>query len=378
MFTGYEKEKPYPPEEYVRIDHETLYSFVKEVFTKLGVREEYAGIVADVLVKADLMGISSHGVQRIRRYIDGIRKGNIDPNAEPEIDVEVGATAVVNGKKGLGQVVGVKAMDLAIEKAGYYGLSMILVHDSNHFGIAGYYSLRAVEKNYIGITMTNSRPLVAYTFTVEPLIGTNPLAIGIPRRNPPPILFDAATSVIPVGKIELYSRIGKAVPEGWVIDRRGEVLSGDPAKIMDMIRKGEAMLLPLGGTGEEFGGHKGSGLSFLVDVFSGVLSGAAWGRHVRHTVDDKPSNVGHVFIAIDIDCFMDREIFYERLEKYIMEIKSAEKQPGNNNIWIPGEKAWYTMETRKKIGIPLHKRIYNDLQNIGEELGVSTELVVKK
>lgn len=374
----YEKEKPIPPEDYVRVDHLSLKSYVSEIFVKLGTRRDYADIVADVLVKADLMGISSHGVQRIKRYIGGILNGNIEPNNEPEIDADVGATLLLDGRKGFGQIVGVKAMELAIEKTKYYGLSLVLVHNSNHFGIAGYYSLIPVNRGYIGVTATNSRPLVAYTHTVEQNIGTNPLAIGIPRKNPPPILFDAATSVIPVGKIELYSRVGKEIPYGWVIDRGGRILTGEPARIMDSIKKGEAALLPLGGVGEEYGGHKGSSLSFLIDVFTGVLSGAAWGKHVRHTIDDKPSNVGHLFMVIDIDCFMDREIFFERLEKYIEEIKSSKKHPEADNIWIPGEKAWLTMKTREKIGIPLHKSIYEELIRTGEEYGVKTKLLIKE
>jgi len=365
---GYEKEKPYPPEKYVRVKYEDLRNFVKEVFVKLGVREDYAEITSDVIVTADLFGSSGHGVQRIRRYVDGIRTGYIQPNNEPQVVSEVGATAVVDGRSGLGQVVGVKAMDLAVEKAGVYGASIVLVRNSNHYGIAGYYALRAVEKGYIGVSMTNSRPLVSYTNTLGRVIGTNPLAIGIPRKNPPPILFDAATSIVPVARIEYYSKIGKSVPEGWVIGIDGETVSGDPRYVLEKISRGEASLLPLGGLGELYGGHKGSSLSFLIDVFSGVLSGAGFGINVGR------SNVGHVFIAIDIDCFMDKEVFYERLEEYIQMIKSSKKQHGVEEIWIPGEKSWRTMETRLKIGIPLHLEVYRDLNDLGREVGVDMEL----
>ncbi len=374
----YEKEELIPPEDYVRVDYRELYEFVKEIFVKTGTREEYAGVVADVLVKADLMGISSHGVQRVQRYVGGIRTGNIDVDAEPQVVKEYGAIAVVDANKGFGQVAGVYAMKLAIEKARDYGVSMVLVRNSNHFGIAGYYSLLAVEKGFIGITLTNSVNLVAYTHTVDKILGTNPIAVAIPRKTPPPILFDAATSVVPVGKIQLYAKQGKKIPPGWVIDKNGEVLEGDASQIYTKIKTGESTLLPLGGLGEKYGGHKGTGLSFIVDILSGVLSGAAWGIHVGYTIGDRPSNVGHAFTAINIEAFMDRDEFYKRVEKYVAEIKSARKHPKAERIWIPGEKAWYTMQTRLKIGIPLHKRVYSDLLDIAHRVGCRKKLSIKK
>ncbi len=374
----YEREKPFPPEDYVRVDHVVLREFVKEIFVRLGVGDWEAGVVADVLVTADLFGISSHGVQRVRRYVDGIRCGCVRVGVEPEVVVDRGAVAVVDAHYGLGQPVSVKAMELAIEKAGSYGVGVVVVRKSNHYGIAGYYALKAVEKEFIGLSMTNSVPLVAYTHTLGKNIGTNPVAIGIPRKNPPPILFDAATSIVPVGKIELYAKQGKKIPCGWAVDlETGEPLYGDADYVLKKIKAGEAALLPLGGLGEELGGHKGSGLSFIIDVLSGVLSGAAWGLHVGYTVGDKPSNVGHMFLALDIEAFMDKEEFYNRLEQYVNELKSSRRHPRAEHIWIPGEKAWLTMETRKKIGIPLHKRVYNELNTIAREVGVDKELEIK-
>ncbi|OYT31670.1 MAG: malate dehydrogenase [Thermofilum sp. ex4484_79] len=370
----YEREKPVPPEDYVRVDHVMLRDYVTSIFERLGVFKWNAEVVADVLVTADLFGISSHGVQRVRRYVDGIRSGNIDIHAEPKIIIDRGAIAVIDACNGLGQPVSVRAMELAIKKAHDYGVSLVLVRRSNHFGIAGYYSLKAAERGYIGVTMTNSVNLVAYTNTVERIIGTNPIAVAVPKLEPPPILFDAATSVVPVGKIEIYAKQGKKIPSGWVIDRKGNILHGDAAPILKKIKTHEAALLPLGGLGEEHGGHKGSGLSFVIDIISGVLSGAAWGLHVGYTVGKKPSNVGHAFIAIDIEAFMSREEFNDRINRYVMEIKSSKKHPKADRIWIPGEKAWLTMETRKKIGIPLHKNVYKELTDIGMEVGVETTL----
>ena len=374
----YEREKPIPPEEYVRVDHKSLKEWVKSVYVKLGLLEEHAEVVADVLVAADLMGISSHGVQRVGRYVGGIKRGTV--NLRPKIRVvrDLGAAALVDGDNGLGHPVTLYAMRVAIEKARQYGVGFVLVRNSHHFGIAGYYPLKAAEQGFIGFTATNSEPLVAYTHTVVRYLGTNPIAIAVPRRSPPPVLFDGATSVVPVGKVEIYSKIGKPIPPGWAIDLEGNILTGDAKEVLKAIRERRAALLPLGGLGEEHGGHKGSGLSMLVDLFSGVLSGAAWGWHVRHTISDRPANVGHTVAAINIEAFMPKEEFFDRLEKFISEIKSLKKHPKAERIWIPGEKAWLTMQTRLKIGIPLHRNVLNELKRISDEVGVPFTVKIVK
>ncbi|MGQ9551721.1 MAG: Ldh family oxidoreductase, partial [Candidatus Bathycorpusculaceae bacterium] len=343
---------------------------VSAVFQALQVSKDDACAVADVIVAADLAGISSHGVQRIRRYVDGIRIGNVNVKSNIRVVSESEAIALLDADNGLGQVAASKAMDLAVKKAAKCGIGLTLVRNSNHFGIAGYYSMKAVEKGLIGVTLTNSEKLVAYTNTLGRSLGTNPIAVGIPKEKPPPILFDAATSVVPVGKIELYKKLGKEIPEGWVIDEFGESLSGDSASIHEKIKENKAAILPLGGSGEELGGHKGSGLSFIVDVISGVLSGAAWGLHVGYTVGDKPSNVGHTLLAVNIESLMPKEKFFDRIEKYVQEIKSAPKHSKAERIWIPGEKSWLTMQTRMKKGIPIHRTIYDDLRELADELKV--------
>ncbi len=367
----YEREPPIPPSEYVRVDHEALREFARKIFTASGLSSDDAWVVADVLVTADLMGISSHGVQRVRRYVDGLLTRCVNPRPEVRVVRDRGATALLDADNGLGHIAGVKAMEIAVDKARSYGASIVLVKKSHHYGIAGYYALKAVEKGFIGISATNSEPLVAYVNTVGRTLGTNPIAIGIPRRSPPPILFDAATAVVPVGKIEMYARLGREIPEGWALDAEGRMLSGDASRVLSEIRAGRAAILPLGGLGEELGGHKGSGLAFVVDVISGVLSGAAWGYHVGYTVGVAPANVGHAFAAIDVEAFMPREEFYERIETFIREIKSLKKHPDADRIWIPGEKAWRTMATRLRIGIPIHVRVCEELNSVAEKLGLS-------
>ncbi len=371
MCEHYEKETLQPTEEYVRINHLDLKKLVSTVFQTLNITKEDADTVADVIVTADLMGISSHGIQRLRRYVDGIKTNNVDIKSDIKVIEDHKAVALIDADNGLGQIATTKAVNLAIRKAETYGIGLVLVRNSNHFGIAGYYSLKVVDKGLIGMTLTNSEKLVAYTHSLGRTLGTNPIAVGIPRRNPPPILFDAATSVVPVGKIEVYRKLGREIPEGWVIDEFGETNSGDASQIYKKIRENKAAILPLGGIGEELGGHKGSGLSFLVDMASGILSGSAWGTHVGYTVANKPANVGHTLLAINIEAFMSKNEFFNRIEQYVQEIKSTPKHPKVDRIWIPGEKSWLTKQTRMKIGIPVSKTIYEDLKKLVDELGIN-------
>jgi len=366
----YEKEIPEPREEYVRVSAESLKKLVSDVLVAAGLPEGHSDLVADVLVAADLMGISSHGIQRLGRYLGGIKVGTVNKSPNIRIAKRIGATALIDADNGLGHVAGVYAMNEAVELASRYGVGLVLVRRSHHYGIAGYYALRAVEKKMIGISATNSEPLVAYINTAQRYLGTNPIAVGIPRRSPPPILFDAATSVVPVGKIEVYAKTCRRIPEGWVISESGEILSGDAKTALEAIKSRRAAILPLGGATEEFGGHKGSGLALLVDVFTGVLSGAAWGYHVLYTVADKPANVGHLFSAVNIEAFMSLEEFYERIEQMISEIKSLKRVPRADRVWIPGEKAWLTMQTRLRIGIPIHRNILRELEGYAKEYGV--------
>lgn len=370
----YEREPPIPPGEYVRVSYEVLKSFTQELFVGAGLSPDDAEVVADALVTADLMGISSHGVQRVRRYVDGLLGCCVNPRPKVRLVRDVGAVALMDADGGLGHPVGVKAMKIAVEKAKVFGVSLVLVRNSQHYGIAGYYALKAVEEGLIGVSVTNSEKLVAYVNTTSRVLGTNPIAIGVPRPKPPPILFDAATSVVPVGKIELYAKLGKTVREGWVLSQDGSLLSGDANKILNEIKNGRAAILPLGGLGEEFGGHKGSGLAFMIDIIAGVLSGAAWGIHVGYTVGEKPANVGHAFAAINIESFMPTQEFHARIEKYIEEIKSLPKHPQADKIWLPGEKAWHTMQTRLKIGIPLHKNICKELNQTAKNLNIKNKL----
>lgn len=373
MLRLYEKTPPIPPEEFVRVEWTSLRNYVADVLCSLEVPREHAEIVADVLVTADLMGIESHGVQRLRRYTVGIQIGSVNPKTEISVIKETASTALIDGGSGLGQVVAYKSMEIAIEKARNVGVSVVAIRNSHHFGIAGYYALQAVRRGMIGMVMTNSEALVSYTHTVGRNIGTNPIAVGFPTKNPPPVLFDAATSVVPIGKIEVYAKEGKNIPPGWALSPEGKIVE-DPKEVL--ARK--CSLLPLGGLGEEFGGHKGAGLAFVIDVLCGVLTGANYGFFVKHTTDKEKANVGHFMMAIDIDKVSSLDFFLERIEKYKEYIKGLRKISENSEIWIPGEKAWLTMETRKRIGIPVHKNILKEIKDEGEKLGVKFNVKVLK
>ncbi|MEM2103889.1 MAG: Ldh family oxidoreductase [Candidatus Bathyarchaeia archaeon] len=373
MIRMYEKTMPIPPEEYVRVECESLRNFVADVLTAYNVPVEHSRIVADVLVTADLMGIESHGVQRLKRYTVGIQVGSVNPKTSITVVKDSPSTALIDGGSGLGQVVTYNAMEMAIKKAAQVGVSVIGVRNSHHFGIAGYYALQAVKRNMIGLVMTNSEALVAYTHTVGRNVGTNPISVGFPTRNPPPILFDAATSVIPIGKIEVYAKEGKKIPIGWAMSPEGKLLD-DPKEVL--ARKGA--LLPLGGFGEEFGGHKGAGLALVVDLLCGVLTGANYGRNVKHTTDKERANVGHFMIAIDVDKLTSIDYFFERVERYKEYVKSLTRISEDVEVWIPGEKAWLTMETRKRIGIPVHKNILREVKEEGEKAGVEFKVKVLK
>jgi L-2-hydroxycarboxylate dehydrogenase (NAD+) len=369
----YEKTVPIPPEEYVRVDHESLKNYVATVLASYNVPKEDAQIVADVIVTADLMGIESHGVQRLRRYTTGIQVGSVNPKANIKVISESASTALIDGGSGLGHVIAYKAMEIAVKKASEVGVSAVGVRNSHHFGIAGYYALQAVRRGMIGIVMTNSEALVAYTHTIGRNMGTNPIAVGFPTKNPPPVLFDAATSVVPIGKIEVYAKEGKKIPLGWAISPEGKLLD-NPVEVLAK----KCALLPLGGLGEDFGGHKGAGLALVVDLLCGVLTGANYGKNVKHTTEKGRANVGHFMIAINIDKLTPIETFLERIEEYKDYVKNLTKISENAEVWIPGEKAWLTMETRKKIGIPIHKNILKEIGEEGRKVGLEFNVKVLK
>ncbi|NPA74730.1 MAG: Ldh family oxidoreductase [Euryarchaeota archaeon] len=351
--------------EYVRVPRDELFRVVKDVFMAMNVPEEDAEIVAENLVMADLRGVESHGVQRLKRYVDGIKAGGVKINPNIKVVKESPVYAVLDGDEALGQVVAYRAMRMAIEKAKKNGIGIVGVKNSNHYGIAGYYAYKMAKEGLVGMSLTTSRPLVAPTGAMEKFVGTNPIALGAPVEGEEPFLLDMATSVVPSGKIEVYRRKDKPVPEGWGIStENGEIIT-DPHVILSP----KGTILPLGGLGELHGGHKGYGLGVLVDILSGVLMGATWSRHVGGT-SDKHSDVGHFFMAIDPGAFGDAEEFKKNMKKMKEELHNAKKHPNFERIWVHGEKGHLTAQTRLEIGIPIYRKVFNEINEIAKEVGV--------
>jgi LDH2 family malate/lactate/ureidoglycolate dehydrogenase len=347
-----------------------LRTFTQNIFLAMGCSEAHAVLAADVLLKSDLRGIDSHGVARLSGYIRLWERQRI--NATPDIKVvyETATTATVDGDAGLGLVVAPFAMQIAIEKAKTYGSGWVSVRNSNHFGIAGYHALMAVEQDMIGFAMTNASPLVAPTFANERLLGTNPMCYAFPAGQYPPVIVDMATSAAANGKLEIAQRSGKQVPEGWIQDGQGNFTT-DPHAL-----KSGGSLLPLG-SDREHGSHKGFGLSATVDILSGVLSGANYGPWVPPFVSflEPPANppgkgIGHFLGAMRVDGFRPADGFKADLDNWIGRFKSASTVDPTQKVIIPGEPELEAEQDRMQNGIPLVDAVAKDLNELAVKLGV--------
>jgi len=359
------------------IHWEKLLDFSKRALMKLGVDEKDAWMVADNLVSSNLRGIDSHGVSRLARYVDGIKSGYIIANAKPKIVKESSVLANVDGGNGLGQVMGTFGMELAIQKTQKEGFGMVTVFSSNHYGYAGYYPLMALKYGFIGISMTNSAPLAVPTFGKNALIGTNPIAVTAPTQQNKPWVMDFATTTVPRGKVEVYNRLSKVLPEGWATDEKGQV-TGDPARVLNNLNNllGGG-LLPLGGSGELYGGHKGYGLSVMVDIFCGVLSGSNYGPHLVSKKEGKVNHprIGHFFMALDPEYFTSKDDFKKTMDTYIDTLKNSEKAEGETRIFVHGEKEFEMEEKRKKEGLPLDAKTVESLTTVSTEYNEPIEFM---
>jgi LDH2 family malate/lactate/ureidoglycolate dehydrogenase len=349
---------------------EYLKEFTAEVFMRFGIAETDARQAADVLSKSDLRGIESHGVARLHTYFDMLELGRI--NVRPNINVirERSSVATVDGDNGLGLVVGPKANEIAMEKAERYGSGWVSVCNSNHFGIAGYYPLKALERDLIGWAMTNSTKLVAPLWGAERMLGTNPIAIAFPADNEPPIVIDMATSAVAYGKIEIALRKRSQIPKGWIIDKDGRD-TNDPEAMID----GGAQL-PLGSE-REMGGHKGYALAAMVDILCCILSGANWGPFappfaLRQQIPERSvgKGIGHFFGAMQIDGFIDKDEFKKQIDEWIHVFRKTKPAPGTSGPLVPGDPEREAEAVRSKQGIPLIKPVIEDLLDIARKTGI--------
>lgn len=357
-----------------RIPLADLKAFMVDVFKALGVPEADAEICADNLATADRLGFDSHGINRLKLiYYDRIREGTVEPVTRIETVRETATTAVLDGHNGLGHVIGHRAMSLAIAKAKDYGLGMVAVRNSTHYGIAGYYALMAVAEGLIGVTGTNARPSIAPTFGVENMLGTNPLTFGIPTDEPFPFLLDCATSITQRGKIEVLAKTGRPCPEGWVIDRQGRPLT-DPAAILRGLTEGTAALLPLGGAGEEFAGYKGYGYATVVEILSAALQQGAFLKALSGLTPDGrkgPHRLGHFFLAIDIAAFTDPADFRRTAGEILRSLRASAKAPGHDRIYTAGEKEHLTALDRERHGVPVNEELQAEIRTMVRELGLT-------
>lgn len=350
---------------------ETLKKFTTSAFKKIGCSNEQAELATEVLLSADLRGIDSHGVARLSGYIRLWEAKRI--NATPNIHIihESPSTAVVDGDGGLGLVVAPYAMKVAIEKAKQCGTGWVSVQHSNHFGIAGYHAMMALEHDMIGIAMTNASPLVAPTWSVERMLGTNPIAVAIPANKQPAFVADMATTTAANGKLEILQRKNKTAPEGWIQDKLGKT-STNPHEL----KEGGA-LVPLG-SDFEHGSHKGYGLGSIVDIFSAVLSGANYGPWVPPFVaflappdDPVGKGIGHFFGAMRIDAFRPKEEFKNHMDNWINRFRSAKPIAGQPKVLIPGDPEREMNATRLKEGIPLNEKVVEDLKELAKRFDLN-------
>jgi L-2-hydroxycarboxylate dehydrogenase (NAD+) len=356
---------------------ENLYSFVKRVMMKCGVPEESAHYVADNLVVSNLRGIDSHGVGRVKRYVGGIKDGYIIPDIHPVIVKENSVLANVDARNGVGQNAGMFGMRLAIRKGRKEGIGVVTVFNSNHYGFAGYYAMKALEHDLIGISLTNSEPLVVPTFAKDAVLGTNPISIAVPGSRNRPWVMDLATSVVPRGKLEVYERLGKKIPLGWATDERG-ISTDDPSKALENVLYGYGGgILPLGGEGELHSGHKGYGLAMMVDVLSGVLPGSNFGPEVVAFKGDKMNHprVGHFFMALDPSFFMNLDEFKARMDDYIDLLHKCDKAEGCPRIYVHGEKEYDMHDIRERNGIPIDTKTVESLTGFAEEFNEKIEFM---
>jgi LDH2 family malate/lactate/ureidoglycolate dehydrogenase len=348
-----------------------LKDFAYEIFSKIGCSDTDASLAAEVLLSADRRGIDSHGIARLSGYVRLWEAGRLNPTPNVRVVHETPSTAVVDGDRGLGLVVAPRAMEIAISKAAAVGSGWVSVKNSNHFGIAGYHAMMALKSDMIGMAMTNASPLVAPTFSLDRLLGTNPIAVAIPAGEEPPFVADMATTTAANGKLEILQREGRPAPLGWVQDKMGRA-STNPHEL-----KGGGALLPLG-SDYDHGSHKGYCLGAVVDIFSAVLSGANYGPWVPPFVaflsppaDPVGEGIGHFLGAMRVDAFRPADTFKRHMDNWIRRFRSSTPAEGHDRVMIPGDPERESEVYRKQNGIPVNPKVFEDLKELAKRFDIS-------
>ena len=351
-------------EKMTRVDHRKLKRFVASSFEKLGVPKEDAEIAANVLVQADLRGVDTHGVIRFSPhawYVKWLIEGSLTARPKLRVISESATTALIDGDRGMGMVIGHRAMEMAIEKAKSAGVAMVGVRNSRHYGMSAYYGMLALPHDMIGIAMTNASRQVVPTFGREARFGTNPMCFAVPADKELPFVLDMATTTAAAGKLELAARLGKSIPGGWALDENAASTT-DPRAAQKARR-----LLPLGGT-RESGSHKGYGLAILVEILCGVLTGTITALNANQ--DPR----GHFFAAIRVDAFRPVAEFKHDMDRLIIDLKSTPPAEGQERVYVAGEIEFETAQERAEHGIPLHGSVLKGLRAVAEQVGVPYDL----
>ncbi|PKN72122.1 MAG: lactate dehydrogenase [Candidatus Cloacimonetes bacterium HGW-Cloacimonetes-3] len=356
-----------------RLPVKELQEFMTTVFTKIGVPSEDAAICSEVLIASDLKGIESHGIGRLKMYYDRIKAGIQNPITKIDVIRDKYATAVWDGNHGMGHVVAKKAMQTAIDKAAQFGIGSVAVRNSTHYGICGFYAEMATKQNMIGFTFTNARPSICPTNGVSPLLGTNPICFGAPTDLPYPFLYDAATSISQRGKVEQYAREEKETPEGWAIDLEGKPYTDTNSLLIDLVKQ-KASMLPIGGTEEVTGSHKGYGLGTMVEILCASLqNGSYLNALLGQDENGKPAPycLGHLFLAINIDFFTDIETFKTTTGAICRELQNSQLFPGKTRIYVAGEKEHEIGEIIRAEGVPIIPNLEKAIQIMQKELNLN-------
>lgn len=335
---------------YIRYTYPQLKKFCEDCFQKFGFSVTESEIITDVLLLSDLYGIESHGMQRLVRYHKGIEKGLIKIDAKPEVVFETPVSAVIEGNDGMGQLVSHKAMKLAIEKAKKTGMAIVTVRNSNHFGIAGYYAKMACDEGLIGMAMTNSEAIMVPTFGRLAMLGSNPIAVAMPAE-PYDFFFDASTTVVTRGKLEIYNKLGKPLPDGWALDVKGKGSTDARYVLENIVAKNGGGIMPLGGETEQLGSHKGYGYGMFCEIFCSILS---MGLTSNHTHVGGKGGTCHGFIVIDPKVFGNADEIKEHFSTFLKELRESPKSEGHDRIYTHGEKEIFAKADRLENGIDVN------------------------
>lgn len=359
---------------YLHYSYEQLKTFCMDAFQEFGFNSEEARIITDVLLLSDLYGIESHGMQRLVRYHKGIEKGMIKVDAKPEIVFETPVSAVIDAHDAMGQLVSHQAMNLAIEKAKKTGMAIVSVRNSNHFGIAGYYAKMACDQGLIGMAMTNSEAIMVPTFARMAMIGSNPIALAVPAE-PYPFFFDASTTVVTRGKLEVYNKMEKPLPEGWALNKDGHPSTDAKDVLKNIVAKNGGGIMPVGGNTEQLGSHKGYGYGMMCEIFCSVFSQGTPSSHVN--VGGK-SGTCHGFMAVDPHVFGDPEAIKAHFSACLQELRDAPKADGQPRIYTHGEKEAFAYQDRMENGIDVNINTVAEMADMARYLGMDVEKYLGK